>query len=307
MYTLKNLIFYIALIATGLPCFSQNQSAYGRVFPERNDDLAWENEVVAFRAYGPQTQKNGEKSFGYDIFLKYPGKGMVLEELYGNQCSADNWRKVDSLRKIDPAMAQKFQDSFTYHIDHGKGMDCYAVGPTLGCGVPAVMTGDSIVFPWCYDKVDILENGPERFKARLTFAPKVIEGDTITEVRTIVLDSKSHLNYSEVNYLGARHPLTVVTGFPRRDNGETFTNADKGIIALTDPTQGPDNGKIFVGLIMLNHNDGIFEKDNHLLISTTLQPQQPLRYYWGYAWDKTDIPTLDAWVKYLTSFRTDHQ
>lgn len=307
MYTLKNLIFYIALIGTGLPCFSQNQSAYGRVFPERNDDLGWENEVVAFRAYGPQTQKNGEKSFGYDIFLKYPGKGMVLEELYGNQCSADNWRKVDSLRKIDPAMAQKFQDSFTYHIDHGKGMDCYAVGPTLGCGVPAVMTGDSIVFPWCYDKVDILENGPDRFKARMTFAPKVIDGDTITEVRTIVLDSRSHLNYSEVNYLGARHPLTVVTGFPRRDNGSTYTNADKGIIALTDPTQGPDNGKIFAGLIMMNPNDNIFEKYNHLLISTTLQPQQPLRYYWGYAWDRTDIPTLDAWAKYLTSFPTDHQ
>lgn len=307
MDSLKNLIFYIALIGTGLPCFSQNQSAYGRVFPERNDDLGWENEVVAFRAYGPQTQKNGEKSFGYDIFLKYPGKGMVLEELYGNQCSADNWRKVDSLRKIDPAMAQKFQDSFTYHIDHGKGMDCYAVGPTLGCGVPAVMTGDSIVFPWCYDKVDILENGPDRFKARMTFAPKVIDGDTITEVRTIELDSRSHLNYSEVNYLGARHPLTVVTGFPRRDNGSTYTNADKGIIALTDPTQGPDNGKIFAGLIMMNPNDNIFEKYNHLLISTTLQPQQPLRYYWGYAWDRTDIPTLDAWAKYLTSFPTDHQ
>lgn len=302
MNTLKKLITYSLIAVAGPTCMAAEPAVYGRLYPERNDDLSWENRTVAFRVYGPKTQQNGEKSYGYDIFLKYPGKGLVLEELYGNQCSRENWRKADSLKQIDPELSRKFQETFNYHINHGKGMDCYAVGSTLGCGVPAVLTGDSILYPWCYEKVDIIENGPDRFRARLQFAPKIIEGDTVTEIRTIVLDADSHLNYSEVTYQGATHPLTVVTGFPRRDNGPTYANAKKGIIALVDPTQGPDNGKILVGLKMLNRNNGTFERENHLLISATLRPGEPLRYYWGYAWDITDITTLDAWIRYLTRF-----
>ena len=29
-------------------------------------------------------------------------------------------------------------------------MDCYAVGPTLGAGVAALMAGDTIIYPYCY-------------------------------------------------------------------------------------------------------------------------------------------------------------
>lgn len=50
----------------------------GRLYPERADDVAWENEKVGFRIYGPATQAKGERSFGYDIFFKYPDKGLVL-------------------------------------------------------------------------------------------------------------------------------------------------------------------------------------------------------------------------------------
>lgn len=275
---------------------------YGRVFPERNDDFAWENELVAFRAYGPKTQKNGEKSFGYDIFTKYPDKGLVLEELYGNQCNPNNWAKIDSLKKIDRKLAKDYENSFTYHIDHGKGMDCYAVGPTLGCGVPAIMARDSICYPWCYSTIKISYNGPDRISATLTFNPVTIGGDTIVETRTITLNKGSRLNYSEVSYDGISGPITVVTGFPRRKNPETFSSLQDGIIALADPTQGDSNGKILVGLRMLNTADSIFEKDEHTLVSTTIHPGEKLRYFWGYTWSKADIQTLSEWVEYLYRF-----
>lgn len=35
---------------------------YGRKFPERKDDLAWENDRSAYRAYGPALQKSGERA-----------------------------------------------------------------------------------------------------------------------------------------------------------------------------------------------------------------------------------------------------
>lgn len=290
----------LSIAATHEETIAPDTCVYGRGFPERNDDLAWENDLVAFRAYGPATQKRGEKSFGYDIFTKYPGKGLVLEHLYGSQCSHANWAKVDSLKKIDKKLAQEFERSFTYHIDHGMGMDCYAVGPTLGCGVPAILEGDSIRYPWCYSSVNITKNGPDVFSAVLTFAPVVIGGDTIVETRTITLRKGSHLNYSEVSYEGLSKPVTVVTGFPRRGNPPTVTSLAEGIVALADPTQGDDNGKILVGLKVINPAEEILEKEGHTLVSTTIRPGEKLRYLWGYAWDKTDIRSLDEWAEYLS-------
>lgn len=301
---LKKILLIASLSLTAVsPALASEPSAHGRVYPERNDDLAWENDIVGFRAYGPRTQKNGEKSYGYDIFFKYPGKGLVLEELYASQTSSRNWATVDSLRKVDPAQAREFERSFTYHIDHGRGMDCYAVGATLGCGAPAVLTADSICYPWCYNDVEIIENGPDRFEAHISFEPKCICGDSITERRSIVLDKGYHLNYSEVTYEGMTHPLTVVAGFPRRNNPPTYASAQEGIVAMADPTQGDSNGKALLGLCCLNPVKSVVEKDGHTLAVVELKPGEKLRYYWGFAWDRTDIRSMDAWVEYLRNFK----
>ncbi len=48
-------------------------------------------------------------------------------------------------------------------------MDCYAVGPTLGAGVAALMVNDTIIYPWCYKHQEILDNGPLRFTVKLEF------------------------------------------------------------------------------------------------------------------------------------------
>ena len=44
--------------------------ACGRQYPERLDDVAWENDRAAYRAYGPALQEKGERAFGYDIWTK---------------------------------------------------------------------------------------------------------------------------------------------------------------------------------------------------------------------------------------------
>lgn len=293
------------LLSLAVPfALSLSAQTSGRVYPERNDDLSWENDLVAFRVYGPQTQKNGERSFGYDLFLKYPEKGPVLELLYGNQCSPSNWAKVDSLRKIDRQLAKDFENSFTYHLDHGFGMDCYAVGSTLGCGVAAIALGDSIVYPWCYESVEILENGPDRFKAQLTFAPKKIGDDeAVVERRVITLDKGSHLNHCEVSYSGLTKQQTIVVGFPMRMDGTQYCDVPKGLLAITDPTQGSDNGKIYLGVVCENPCEKAVIIDNHWLLTSTIAPGETFTYNWGFAWDRTDIPTYSQWIQYLRNFK----
>lgn len=275
-------------------------TVFGDFYPKRRDDIAYENELVGFRLYGPGTQKAGEKSFGYDLFLKHPTSELIVPSLYATQTSDENWARVDSLRKIDPAEADKYEKSFTYHLDHGKGMDCYAVGSTLGAGVAAILANDSIAYPWCYETAEILDNGPLRFTLALNFAPKAIgTAPAVTEHRLITLDSQSHLNSCKVWYEGLDGDKTIVTGFPLRDDSEVIKDPEKGIIAYADPTQGPDNGKALVGVVLQSKPDSILVKENHALMSRTLSPTDTLNYSWGFAWDRTDIPSLNDWKQYL--------
>lgn len=54
---------------------------YGRLFPERADDMTWENDLGIYRMYGPALQRSGEKSFGTDVWTKSTPE-LVLEKRY---------------------------------------------------------------------------------------------------------------------------------------------------------------------------------------------------------------------------------
>lgn len=288
---------------TVYPCDSirsYSATVAGAFYPERRDDIAFENELVGFRLYGPGTQRAGERSFGYDLFLKHPTEELIVPELYAMQTSGANWARVDSLRQIDPKLAEDFEKSFTYHIDHGKGMDCYAVGSTLGAGVAAILVNDSIAFPWCYETAEILDNGPLRFTLAMTFAPKSIgSAGNVVEKRLITLDSRQHLNTAKVWFEGLDGDKTIVAGFPLRDDSEVIQDKAKGIITYADPTQGPDNGKAFVGVVWSAEPDSIIFREGHILMSRKFTPSDTLSYKWGFAWDRTDITTLPEWKTYL--------
>lgn len=271
----------------------------GRLYPERADDVAWENELVGFRIYGPGTQAKGERSFGYDLFLKYHDKGLVVEKLYEPETNPATWIKRDSLAAIDPALAEEFVKSFSYHLDHGLGMDCYAVGATLGAGVAAFIDNDSISFPWCYSKAEVLDNGPLRFTVSLKFAPRMVGNDTITEHRLISLDSGSHLNSCAVWFEGMAEGKDIVVGFPLRDESSPMVDAETGVLAYADPTQGPDNGKALVGIVGSAPANEAEQREGHTLLKYHLNPGDTLTYNWGFAWDCTDIKDLDSWTAYL--------
>lgn len=304
--TSKALAFGVSVIFMA-SCASKTETetvVSGRIYPERADDVAWENELVGFRIYGPATQAKGEKAYGYDIFFKHPSEELIVPQLYAPETDPETWRKVDSLRAVNPELADEFIKTFSYHIDHGLGMDCYAVGPTLGAGVAALLDCDTICFPWCYEKAEILENGPLRFTVRLDFPPRRVGQDsTVIEHRLISLESNSHLNKTKVWYDGLSDSRGIVAGFPLRDDSSPYTDMAKGIVAYADPTQGPDNGKAMLGLIFDNPVDSMYVSEGHILARTLINPADTLNYRWGFAWDRTDINTFDAWKEYLIAIK----
>ena len=303
-------------IQTGTP-EAFDVKACGRCYPERMDDMAWENDLVAFRAYGPALQAKGERGFGYDLFTKYNTTEPILEAMYAKELDKETLAKIAELKKIDPKAAAELSRERSYHIDHGYGMDCYAVGPTLGAGVAALMVNDTIIYPWCYKNQEILDNGPLRFTVKLEFTPLTVKGDsTVVETRLITLDAGSHLNKTAVSYSNLKETLPIVAGIVLHEpDGAVVADAANGYITYVDPTTGPDNGKIFMGAavpaVVKDAKTVLFSEkekkernnaDGHVLAVSDYEPGSEYVYYWGFAWDRADIKTAAAWNQYMADF-----
>jgi len=294
--------------------------ACGKYYPERLDDVAWENNLGGFRAYGPALQARGERGFGYDLFTKYNTTEPILESLYAEELNPEKRAKIAELKKTDPKAASELYRSVSYHVDHGNGLDCYKVGPTLGGGTAALMSGDSIIYPYCYATQEILDNGPLRFTVKLVYNPLTVKDNSdVIETRLISLDAGSHMNKTVVAYSNLKETMPVAIGIVLHEpDGAVVTDAANGYITYVDPTDNVNNnnGKIFVGAAfpatVKDAKVVLFPEkekkelrggaDGHVLAVSDYEPGSEYTYYWGSAWDKADIKTADAWNEYVAAF-----
>lgn len=264
---------------------------YGRLFRERCDDMTWENDRGAYRAYGPELQRRGERAFGYDIWTKSE-PGPVLEERYW----LNNHRGV------------------SFHRDHGTGMDVYTVGPTLGGGTNALLSPKGeILYPWCWSTYEILEKGPLRFQVRLVYAPKSDEKAAVeaAETRVITLDAGDWLNRTDVTYNGLKKPQTVVAGqVVHKQNPDAYVlDKDNGVTAYADLTEDAKagNGTIFVGTVAVSEAEPVYmplkqpvgDAVGHAVLEGTVEDGQPFTYYWGSGWSKGGVKDMDQWTDIL--------
>ena len=291
--------------------------AYGQVYPARFDDLAWENDKVSFRAYGPALQAKGEHGFGYDLFAKRGTDYPVLKEMYKKETDKALKMKIKELRVTDPERAKVLQQQKSYHIDHGYGMDCYAVGPTLGAGVAALLDEGQIVYPWCWKDVEFLDNGPLRFKVKLTFTPLEACGhEDLIETRIITLDAGARLNKTTITYEGLDTEEAIVSGIVLHDHNDAIrTEAESGWISYQDPTTGPGKGLLYLGHAVAGplkdarveyfSDEESAARNNakgHVLAESVYEPAEGFTYWWGFGWSKADIPTYEDWNAYMTVF-----
>lgn len=306
-------------IQKGMPQRYQSY-VFGKQYPERLDDLAWENDKTAYRLYGPALQQEGQQMYGYDIWTKSTDR-LIVDERYAKELDKDTRKKIEELKKTDKQAADRLYQSISYHTDHGDGMDCYTVGPTLGGGTAALLDGNSqIIYPYCYEEVRILDNGPLRFTAALTYHSFILGKDScIVEHRILSLDRGSHLNKTVVFYENLTHPTKIVTGIVMHsENKKHYYDSGRGIIAYEDYTDNPrnNNGTIFVGAVIPQSSEDIyvcpFSEDEsrnlrggaygHILAQNNYTPDMKYTYYWGSGWSKADIRSMEKWIEYLHTF-----
>lgn len=254
---------------------------YARYVPERLDDFAWENDKIAFRAYGKALEKTPGDAFGFDIWVKRTDK-MILNKRY------------------------KSED---YHKDSGDGLDYYKVAFTLGAGSMAPYVKDSVRYSGNYHHWKVLDNGPLRSSFVLGYDAWDVDGLQVKVSKTFSLDAGSQLYSIENVYtFDDTKPLAVVAGIIKRpETGIITLNEQQGIMGYWEPKHGED-GTTGVGVILTTPVTKMLVGTEQLLAKTEVKNNVPLLYYTGGAWDKAGkITNAIQWFDYLNRFAQELQ
>lgn len=262
-----------------------------RFVPERKDDFAWENDLVAFRAYGPALRSGPENS-GFDCWFKrvpYP----VMDKWY-----------IEDVTVLKHSKATK-----TYHQDQGEGYDGYKVGDTRGCGGISVFADGQLYNSETFVGHRIIENTPQRVAFELDYASD-FKGAVLRETKRITLIMGERLFQCDSRFTLDGKPaasLPVAIGLMPQVPGTTPVFAPKtGQMRLWENLEGLGLGTAVVidpkrVDKMITHTDAANQTQALCLAKTDATGH--IRWFAGFGWQGQGEITTDAkWQAYLTKF-----
>ncbi|REG82070.1 DUF4861 domain-containing protein [Algoriphagus antarcticus] len=262
---------------------------FARFVPERIDDIAWENDKVAFRTYGPEAQR------------------LTDEKLTGGTLTSgiDAWLKRVDYPIIDK-WYQKYVDGGSYHKDSGEGYDPYHVGNSRGIGGVGIWIDDSLYVSKNIISHKILANGPLRSIFEVSYAPWMAGIATIQEAKRISIDLGSQLYHMEVSLKCDSPVPNLTTGITLHDGtGDVNSDPKAGWISYWETI---DDTKLGTGIVAdpadilqeLAVRTAVTDQSHIYLI---LKPTKKISYYAGFAWEKAgEFSSLSEWNQYLKDF-----
>lgn len=284
-----------ATVLTGcanLPLFSQDKahepSTYARYVPERLDDFAWENDLVAFRAYGPALRSGTENS-GVDCWLKRVDYPII-----------NLWYQRAEEQKI------------SYHKDNGEGLDNYHVGSSAGCGNASLWLNGERQPLETYVDWKIIKQTKEESIFDL-FYEKAIQGDVYKKQKRVTIKLGSRLFSVETTFWKngelAKHIPIAIALSTHDGKGKAAFDKYSGYLSVWEHIGDSDLGtgvKLNSGLIsdIQVINDQDVKDDGHVIAVINTDEHGKVRYSAGYGWAKTgDITTEEKWINYLKNYR----
>jgi len=261
---------------------------YSRFVPERTDDYAWENNLVAFRTYGPLAQKMVENNI----------KGGTLTS------GIDAW-----LKRVEYPIINKWYEKTTtgkgsYHVDSGEGLDNFHVGNSRGIGGIAVKIDNTYYTSKNFISWKTITTGPIRTSFELTYADWDANGNKITETKNISLDYGSYLSQFTITISGTK---MVAVGLTLHDKkGKIGTNLKEGWL---DYWEKLDDSEIGTGIVAPKNT--LIGFDNYITAKEDLSNLygelkvvgNTIQYYAGFGWKKgSPFQTQKSWEAYLGLF-----
>ena len=280
-------------VAEKLLADDQTPRAYARLVPERKDDLAWENDKVAFRCYGPALRA-GDEASGIDLWAKKVPRPVI-----------DRWYADDLAGRR------------SYHEDHGEGYDGYKVGDSPGCGGLVIWQDDKPVPADVYDQAAIRFTKPDVVEIETTYTYPAIQGKVYHETRTLTLRLGQHLNEITSRFTldaGQRRPaagLDVAVGLMAQTPAAKFTcRPESGVMAVWDVLM-PGKEPLGLGalvppgarMVRLAHTTTEPKADQVFAVVRT-DDQGRVRYRAGFGWQGDGAtPSQQAWLDSLDNAR----
>lgn len=247
--------------------------AYSRYVPERKDDYAYENNLVAGRIYGPAL--SDPRTFGPDIWLKCTERLVI-----------DDWFAVGD-----------------YHHNHGEGMDCYKVANTLGGGACAPCSDEKIFIGDNWATQEHLCDGPIRTQARFSYPEFDVNGTKVSAERTLTLDANTRLIHWTTIFNSEKDSIDVVLGavihnVVSREDGDNY-------IAFTEQASDSKNperdGDISIGLLLdkrFNATAGTL--DGHAVLKFKVKSGETIDFWTASGWSQGGVTSPEGWNEYVS-------
>ena len=300
---MKKVLFIVSLALALIACqpaAEQATKVYGRYVPERKDDFAWENEYAAFRLYGPA------------LLPENPSNGVDL------------WLKSSPELRIDSMYYHELVLGEPYHINYGKGLDCYKVAHTVGCGGLAVVAEDVLYVGGPYSRWEVLEQTPDRFSFRLQYDSLLVCNQVMQASLTITAEAGKLLNRADIVITNRTRillpQLYVGGGIYLHDTVDNIMQCQCGAVAYAedalsdkgatkmnfDYNGSTSQGRSYVAVITPNATRQEII-DGSLLSLKEYQLGDTLTYYFGGGWSKWSngeqtMATDEDWFNAVRAF-----
>lgn len=245
---------------------SYESKVYGRYVPERMDDYAWENNLTAYRIYGPRL--SDPKTQGVDVWVKNTQKLIINEWFARND----------------------------YHHNYGEGMDCYKVGNTLGGGALAVVSDGKLVLSGNYTRQECVANGPIRTEAEFDYAEVEVEGKKVAMQRRISLDADSRFTVQEYVFSGFDGEIEVAAGIVMHDV-KALQQGDNWV-AITEPasdSKDPERDGDISLAVILQGGERCAQIDSHAAVVRKVKAGDKVVMLSGSAWSHAGVESPEAW------------
>ena len=296
---MKKYLYIFAALLSLASCQPEVQRVYGRYVPERKDDFAWENEYAAFRMYGPALRPEN------------PSNGVDL------------WLKSSSELVVDSFYYREHVLGLPYHINYGKGLDCYKVGHTAGCGGLVVVCDSQTYVGGAYDRWEIIEQTNDKLVFCLEYDSLLVGNQVLQESITITAQAGQLFNKAEVVLTSASNyqfesPLLVGGGIYMHDTIDNYIVCDKcGLVSYAEDALSDKNA----AKMNYEHNGSTTQGRSYVAVITPGASQQgivdgnlvslkpytlgdTLVYYFGAGWsnwynedNKQVFATDEAWFE----------
>ena len=254
---------------------------HARFVPERKDDFAWENDLAAYRMYGPA------------LAPENPSNGVDL------------WLKCTDALIVDSFYYREHELHLPYHVNYGKGLDCYKVAHTPGCGGWFPVVGGkpqigcqydrweildegplSVTFALCYDRYPLADLDSAEAKAELHITCTAHQ--QLCKAEVCFSDTTLELGAGIFLHTGTANPDIPLAGAPQFCvNGGYIAYAEN---AVSDA--GEAQGRNYAAVVM-EEMDRCFVEDNTLVAVS--EEKHCMTYWFGGGWSEWQYPTDSDW------------